>query len=30
MLAYWLTHALTERLTGNNAAVSKDVEEVTE
>lgn len=30
LLAYWLTHVLTERLTGNSAAVSKDVEEVTE
>jgi fluoride ion exporter CrcB/FEX len=30
LLAYWGAHALGERLTGNNAPVSHDVEEVTE
>ena len=30
LLAYWGAHALGTRLTGNNAAVSHDVEEVTE
>jgi fluoride ion exporter CrcB/FEX len=30
LLAYWGAHALTARLTGNDAAVSHDVEEVTE
>lgn len=30
LLAYWGAHALGERLTGNSAAVSHDVEEVTE
>ncbi len=30
LLAYWGAHALTARLTGNEAAVSHDVEEVTE
>jgi CrcB protein len=30
LLAYWGAHALTSRLTGNDAAVSHDVEEVTE
>jgi fluoride ion exporter CrcB/FEX len=30
LLAYWGAHALGERLTGNSAAVSHDIEEVTE
>jgi len=30
MLAYWGAHALTARLTGNDAVVSHEVEEVTE
>jgi fluoride ion exporter CrcB/FEX len=30
LLGYWGAHALGQRLTGNNAAVSHDVEEVTE
>ena len=30
LLAYWGAHTLGERLTGNSAAVSHDVEEVTE
>lgn len=30
LLAYWGAHALTERLTGNDAVVSHEVEEVTE
>lgn len=30
LLAYWGAHALGERLTGNSAPVSHDVEEVTE
>jgi fluoride ion exporter CrcB/FEX len=30
LLAYWGAHALTSRLTGNEAAVSHEVEEVTE
>jgi fluoride ion exporter CrcB/FEX len=30
LLAYWGSHALGQRLTGNSAAVSHDVEEVTE
>ena len=30
LLAYWGAHALTARLTGNEAAVSHEVEEVTE
>jgi preprotein translocase subunit SecY len=30
LLAYWGAHALTSRLTGNDAVVSHEVEEVTE
>ena len=30
LLAYWGAHALTSRLTGNDAVVSQEVEEVTE
>lgn len=30
LLAYWGSHTLGQRLTGNSAAVSHDVEEVTE